>query len=52
MYSVFFYFYPMPHLRDVQLTFGVLLCISARKRIISVNEINFSLWDASLTVLI
>jgi len=22
----------MPHLRDVQLTFGVLLCISARKR--------------------
>lgn len=47
MYS----FYQMPHLRDVQLTFGVHLSISAMKRV-SVDEINFSLWDATLTVLI
>ncbi len=40
MYS----FYQMPHLRDVQLYFGVLLSISAKEKI------NFSLWDASLSL--
>ncbi len=47
MYS----FYQMPHLKDVQLAFDVLLSISAKEKV-SVDEINFSLWDASLTVLI
>lgn len=47
MYS----FYQMPHLRDVQWSFGVFLSISAKEKV-SVDEINFSLWDVSLTVLI